>query len=264
MNSSHLSGPDFIRNLALGLRADWDPYTRQLVSGRLGEQVALLEELAVRTNQVFSVFDFKSFRYLFYTKNMIDLIGGDSVKGGRWEDFYRHLTPDSRIVDRFMSIRARVVRQLGNQEKKSLETSMCGGEIVNLQGKSIRCFFGSTPVIFNSSGEVEVSFDRLINISTLLAPEAGYWLRIKAGEKVFHWHSESDRLSSRDILTKREKEFLTLWLEGYSITGIAAKSHVSVHTVKNHLVNARVRLIARDNTSLAQLCFLSGIIDTSS
>jgi len=263
MISAYSSEPDFITDFVLNLKEEWDPVSRQLASERLRKQVALLEEVAIRTNQIFSVFDFSSFKYLYYTKNMIGLIGGEKAAGLRWEEFYRHLTTDSFIVDRFISVRSAVTKQLDAGERMLLKTSMCGGEITNLQGKSIRCFFGSRPVIFTKSGEVEVSFDRLVNINPFLAPDAGYWLRITAGSKVFHWRSDSGKVVARDLLTQREKEFLTLWSGGYSVSAIAETAHVSVHTVKNQLVNARDRLMARDNTSLVHLCGLTGILEPS-
>ena len=61
-------------------------------------------------------------------------------------------------------------------------------------------------------------------------------------------------------LTAREREVMALAAQGCSNDDIAAKLHLSPHTVRTHIQRAMVKLHARDRAQLVVLAYQTGLV----
>lgn len=244
------------------LRQEYVPGKSGQIPDPLIPQLALLDDMALRTNRVYSIFDFTRFDYLYCSNNLATLAGDDQPAaplGSPWDEKYFTVIQDRRSIANFLDVRRQLSQQLSKDSFLSLESSVCGGAITNLRGQRLRLHYRSTPLAFDDSGNVALSFDYLEDITPLLTASGGYWMRF-AGQQVFHWHAGTQRLAAKDIISPREKTLISRWKAGQSIAEIADQACITTQTVKNQLNNARNRLFARDNTALAQLCTLVGAL----
>lgn len=248
-------------DLANQLQDEWYAGGENNYSPALRAQMALLEEMAIRNKCVYSLFDFEKYQYIFHTKNLFDFIGlAPDQKPSKWDSSYLSLIEDRNPVAVFLDLRKNFLTNLTPQQRESFHSTTCGAYLLNLKGQRLRGMYRATPLTYDKSGNVKLSFDSVSNVKELMVPESGHWIRFAAGEKIHYWHSRTEQVVAKDILSPREIEFINLWKSGLSIPEIATHFYVSVHTVKNQLTNARQRLLARDNTSLTQLATLIGVL----
>jgi DNA-binding NarL/FixJ family response regulator len=64
-------------------------------------------------------------------------------------------------------------------------------------------------------------------------------------------------------LTAREREMMALAAEGYSNDEIAAKLHLSTHTVRTHIHRTMMKLHARDRAQLVVIAYRTGLVRTA-
>src|SRR5690606_749665 len=261
-----MTPPNHERNLLLEigtlLRTEYVSGTDWLIPETLVPLLALLDDLALRSNRVYSIFDFSRFDYLYCSPNLATLAGDDRSApsvGSAWDETYFTIIQDRKRIAEFLEIRRHLSRRLRHVSFSSLESSVCGGAITNLKGQRLRLHYRSTPLVLDEAGNVALSFDFLEDVTPLLTASTGYWMRF-AGQQVFHWRSDTRRLVAKDIVSPREKALISLWKAGKSIAEIADQACINTQTVKNQLSNARNRLFARDNTALSQLCTVVGAL----
>lgn len=260
-NATQFNNRKFLLNFAEKLRKEWREGDNNLYSSKLTDQIAILEETSRYTDCVYSLFDFEKYTYLFYTQNIFDLIGlSPEAKEKKWDHAYLSTAQDIKPVEKFLTLREDILSTHCHTPPHNFQSAIGGCSVINLQGVNMRLLYRSRPVSFTSSGNVKVSFDCVSNITHLMAPEPGYWIRFTFNNQSFCWHSDNKKLLPKDIILPREAEFINLWNKGLSIPDIAQKSNVSIYTVKNQLANARKRMFARDNTSLTRLCSLIGVL----
>jgi len=224
-------------------------------------QIALLEEMSVINNCVYSLFDFEQYRYIFHTENLFNLIGVKPEQQHKeWDPAYLALIEDRKPIETFIALRKQYLAMIPANQRTGFQSVTCGVYAMNLRGKRLRGMYCARPLTFDRSGNVKLSFDSLSDVKNLMLPEPGYWIRFSTGKSTHHWHSHHQQFVAKDIASPREIEFIGLWKSGLSIPEIAAQASVSSYTVKNQLANARQRLLARDNTSLSQLATLAGLL----
>lgn len=223
--------------------------------------MALLDEMAVFNKCVYSLFDFEKHRYIFHTRNLFSFIGlPPNQQGSKWSPDYLSLIEDRKPIETFLALRKQCLNQLTDISRQHFRSTTCGAYAVNLMGRRLRGCYQAMPLTFDQSNNVKLSFYSISDVIELMVPEAGYWIRFSTDCRVYHWHSHTQKLIDKDLVSPREIEFITLWKTGHSIREIAQKLHVSPYTVKNQLANARKRMLARDNTALAHLCTLAGTL----
>jgi DNA-binding CsgD family transcriptional regulator len=248
-------------DLASQLQDSWQPGHEDRFPSVLRAQLALLEEMAVLNKCVFSLFDFEKNKYIFHTKNLFDFIGLElDLKSSKWDSSYLSLIEDRDPIKIFLALREKFLTGLTSQQRASFQSIACGSYLINLKGQRLRGMYRAWPLTYDKWGNVKLSFDSVSNIKELMLPKSGHWIRFATGKKINYWHSQNDQVFAKDILSPREIELISLWKSGLSIPEIADHCYVSPHTVKNQLTNARQRLLARDNTSLAQLATLMGVL----
>ena len=250
----------FLISLATSLQDRWQPGQEALFPPESRAQMALLEELATRNNAVYSLFDFEKHQYIFHTRNLFSLIGlPDDRRQAKWDSTYLSLIEDRRPVETFVALRKQCLDELPDN-RQHFQSTACGSYAVNLKGQRLRGCYQARPLTYSQSGQVKLSFDSVYMVNELMTPEPGYWIRFATDSHVYHWHSHTGKLVPKDIVSPRETEFIASWKSGLSIPEIADRANVSPYTVKNQLTNARQRVLARDNTALARLCTLTGIL----
>lgn len=260
-HTTRLDNIPVLIDLANQLRNEWYAGREIDFSPVLRAQIALLEEMAIRNKCVYSLFDFENYQYIFHTKNLFDFIGLEpDQQPSKWDSSYLSLIEDRNPVAIYLALRKTFLANLTPKQRENFHATTCGAYLLNLRGQRLRGMYRATALTYDRSGNVKLSFDSVSNIKELMVHESGHWIRFAAGEKIHHWHSRTQQIVPKDILSPREIEFINFWKSGFSIPQIAEHFCVSIHTVKNQLTNARHRLLARDNTSLAQLATLIGVL----
>lgn len=260
-DTSGFNNNNFLIELANQLEDQWHPTYEADYLSSVHSQIALLEEMALLNKCVYSLFDFEKYQYIFHTKNLFNFIGLETDKRpSKWDSSYLSLIEDHNPITIFLALRKDFVANLTLEQRKNVHFTICGSYLVNLKGQRLRGMYRARPLTYDKLGNVKLSFDSVSNIKELMVPDTGHWIRFSAGDKIRHWHSRTEHIVSKDILSPREIDFINLWKSGLSIPEIAKQAYVSVYTVKNQLTNARHRLLARDNTSLAQLATLIGVL----
>ncbi len=250
---------NFLLDFTYRLRSEWKPGDGyDGLSESLKREVFLIEDLSKRTNRVYSIFDREHFEFIFHTWNLFALAG--LPEGQKWDMSSLKILQDPAIVKTFVSIMLEVAARYDAEERKRLTTCVCGASTRNLKNQLLRLHYIHHPFSFDEHGFPVLSFGSVADVKALMTPDPGFWVRFSSGEKTFHWHSHKRELVARDIVTPREKEIISLWYSGLSMPEIAEKLYVSVVTVKNQLNNARKRVLARDNTALAEICRATGIL----
>jgi len=253
----------FLIDLADQLQDTWHSGQEDYYTPELRAQMALLEEMARLNKCVYSLFDFEKYRYIFHTKNLFDLIGLTSgQKAAKWDSSYLSLIEDGRPIEKYLALRKQFLALLPADERTAFQSTTCGSFVINLKGQRLRGMYRAKPLTFDASGNVKLSFDSVSDVKNLMVAQVGYWIRFAASTVVYHWHSHTDKLIAKDIVSPREAQFIALWKAGNTIPEIAELTYVSPFTVKNQLANARARMLARDNTALTQLCSVTGILST--
>ncbi len=255
---TRLDDDSFLLEFAGRLRSEWGPARHFDLPEDLQREVLLLEELSKRNNRVYSIFDRERFEFVFHTWNLFALAG--LPEGKKWEITSTRVLQDQGIVKTFVTVMLQVAARLSPEESRDLRSCVCGAYTRNLKGELLRLHYTHHPFTFDVNGLPVLSLGSVADVKSLMTAGEGFWMYFKAGEKSFHWHSHKKELVAKDIVTAREKEIIALWRSGLSIPEIAEKLYISVVTVKNQLHNARKRLMVRDNTALAELCYATGII----
>ena len=260
--ADHVDNTRFLIGLAEQLQDNWQPGHSDRFPPDLQAQLALLEQMAELNKCVYSLFDFEKHQYIFHTRNLFSIIGlPPNQTNARWDPSYLRLIEDWKPIERFLALREQVLSNLSAEEKVGFRSTTCGAHVLNLKGKRIRGCYQARALTFDKSGNVKLSFDSVSDVKELMVNESGHWMRFAAGDKVYHWHSHTEQLVAKDIVSPREIEFINLWKSGLSVPEIAKRVCVSNYTVKNQLANARRRMLARDNTSLVRLFSVFGLSD---
>lgn len=261
---SYFENKRFLLDFVMELKQERPLLNNFEVSDNLMRKIVLMEEMSGMQASVYSFFDFREGEYLFHTRNFHTLTGYTSdLPLGKMKDIYTAFIPERRMVDKYLDLVQKVITLLNDEEKSELRAAAVGGVVESLDNKTFRCCYVARPLSFDMSGKIELSFDSLSDVQSLMAREEGFWIRFVTGKRIFHWHSHTNRFLERDIILPRERELILLWKEGLSVPEIAGMLGLSIFTVKNQLTNLRKRLLVRDNTSAIQLCIRTGIIQDS-
>jgi len=222
----------------------------------------LFETFALQNHLVIGLFDSKRAEYLFHTSNLHD-ISEDLQRDSSCNKNipYLNLIGNKAIVDIIITLEKQIITKLTPNERCLTQSFICGRLSSKPQNKNIRPFLQRMPVSFGLDSYPNICIDIMRNVKHLMT-DKGIWFRVNAGNKSFSWFSEQAKLLNHDIVSLREKEVIKRWADGLSLPEIAEQLFISINTVKNHLKACRNRLHARDNTSLVELCILSGVLNS--
>lgn len=226
-------------------------------------EMNMIEEMSATNKCIYFLSDFENLAYSFYTQNFYKLktLFPEAVQL-KWDAGYPPLLTDRFLALKYMSLLKRLACKFSPDQLQNMQCTCCGYFINNRNNLKFRCLYKSSSLSTDECGGLKLSVDSLSNVAGLMGVEPGCWIRCAGAGSVIHWHSRTNKLVPKEILSQREIEIVGLWKQGYAISEIADALCVSSFTIKNQLANARQKLLARDNTSLVQLCIKAGILST--
>lgn len=198
----------------------------------------ILESFAAQSSTAIGVFDGKFLNYIYHTSNLPGLIHKMSMKRS------------------IALLEQQLIPFVPKQKRSLITTSICGSLY---PGSKRKILLQSSPLTFDEEHFPELYLESVRNVTHLVSGE-GFWLRMNYGEETICWFPNRKKLWKHDILSKREKEVISLLAKDKPLACIGDELEISIHTVKNHLKTASARLFARNNNSLVQLSILSGIL----
>lgn len=261
----------YLLTLAMSQESDFLLHNRKQLNGNSNNlknytitpgNSTLLEIFAALNNVCLGLFCCTSFEYIFQTSNHNNIFS-DHKNGIDSKRFFMGLINNKKTLNKVIALETEITGLLTPEEKQNIRIFICGGSQTDKE-RNTKYLLQRLPFLLDDTNNVSIYLDSIRNITHLLVEEEGYWVRIKAGEKIFSWFSSQMKLLHHDIISLRETEVIKMWVSGFSISKIAEHLFISINTVKNHLKACRNRLLARDNTSLVQLCLLSDAIRLSS
>lgn len=157
-----------------------------------------------------------------------------------------------------------ILAKIPFEHSKNIQIFHCGIRYRLLNDKAICIFSKGLPIHYDANRKFSYTFNFVQNINHLLKIEfRHYWIRISYGENnefVHSFHSADKQYSTKDLLSVREKEILTLVADGFETKEIAERLFISPATVGNHRSNMIEKMGARDTTALVQLAKMAEII----
>lgn len=213
----------------------------------------LLEAFAQQNHIFIGIFDSIRSHYIFQTTAATHS-ALDNINIAHPLDFIHN----KEIQHDIMDMETKLTRQFNSDEKKNSKLFICGGYPSKAGQNGLKYFLQRVPLAFGSNVYEGIYLDSIQNVTHLVSGE-GYWLRLKAKEKVYSWFSIQKKLLHHDLISVREKEVIRYWANGYSLSRIEDTLFISVNTIKNHLKACRNRLLTRDNASLVHICLLSDV-----
>lgn len=237
--------------------------TQILPLPQLFEQLAYLR-LAEASRSVISIFNTKTFQNDYISKNVEDVLGYPEIMDGAagTRQFYQSLAPEHANFPL-------VLTQLQNQAFDMIP--IAGRQQIHLTGCGMRFHHskkGWIQILFQAIN-LEMSNDHIplrsmtvVQDITHLVKDDAYWLRTDCGEKktgINGYFSQTKETIRGDIISKREKEVLTLIIEGKTTAEIGAQLFISPNTVNNHRQNLLNKLGARDTTALIHLAQITNL-----
>jgi DNA-binding CsgD family transcriptional regulator len=214
----------------------------------------MLQRMAEIESSIYAVYDLHKCNYLLKSDEQIRIFGTDNNYGQEIssEMHYKNIHPDDLafvletdiMVHQFYS-------EIEAEEKKNYKL-VYDFRTRNVEGFYVRHMHQSIVIELDKNGK---SWLTLV-ISHLLSDRAEnekpqrHLINFKTGK--LHLFDKIDGLNSREILTKREKEILSLIGRGYDSINISDKLNISINTVNNHRQNI-LRKTKTDNTTQAVL-----------
>jgi DNA-binding NarL/FixJ family response regulator len=91
------------------------------------------------------------------------------------------------------------------------------------------------------------------------AARGGVWLDQEVFDVLLAAHPEPTKFGRLSALTEREREVLSLMVEGLSYAAIAARLSLSVHTVRTHAHHLQAKLDVHSNVAAVALALSEGL-----
>jgi DNA-binding CsgD family transcriptional regulator len=145
---------------------------------------------------------------------------------------------------------------------QDINITFCGVKIKHKNGHTMRLMFRLSGLEFMENGAITVSIVSIDDVSHLIKSDF-YWGRMEFGKDERHIHhlvSKDKKDVAQDIISDREKDVLSLLIQGKESKEIGAILFISQHTVDNHRRSMIAKTGARDTTGLVQICRMAGVI----
>lgn len=225
-------------------------------------KIEMIQRLAEIESSIYAVYDLNKDNYLLQSAEQKKIFGFDK---GDWQniDFemhYKNIHPDDlafvletdNMVYRFYS-------EMPVNEKKNYKL-VYDFRTRNTEGFYIRFMHQSIVLEQDKNGRTWLT----LVISHLLSdcgenekPQR-HLINFKTGK--LHLFNDIDDPNSGVVLTKREKEILSLIGRGYDSISISYKLHISINTVNNHRQNILRKTRTENATQAVLFCKRLGFI----
>lgn len=228
--------------------------------GDLKRRFSFLDELARQNQMVIYLFNRAKFEYVFESDTIYEFYGIPVDQKTSFRTLLPSLVENRNDFLHSLKMLNQMIT-LGDQTSSYLNATcyICGTTIKHLQNKKrMRLFIQSAPLDIHMGGHEVLSLNIVRDVSYLLE-QGGCWIRSVNNSRISSGFTLSDRMFVKDIVTPSELQIIRLWGDGNCFSEIAAIQGCAINTIKNHLMAARRKLLARDNTALYKLCLLAGV-----
>lgn len=219
-----------------------------------------LNEYAETNPQSILLYNKVSSNYEYITSNYYKFLGIDhdiSIKN--FKEIYPKILKDIRVLGEYIDMHEKVMKYCTDLEKSFFCSTFFGVHGTTLHGNQIKLMWHGVPLVLNGSQQSKILLSSHYDIKHLVDGDR-YWFRIKAGDKIFSWHSGLKKIRHKEIISSTELKCIKYWSEGLNLLQIANTMNISIHTVKNHFKAAKFRTGARDNTALTNICMSIGLL----
>ncbi len=246
----------------------WFAAHQSIVVGECLDQtirsIQTLENNSIFSNDMIVVYNIKEFKPLYVSSNVEKILGYTQQEYLSWEvgaflkigafnqpDYYDNIL---KYIEHFKS------RCSYSKANTKGRWHSCGISYQHKDG-SVKRFLARQELVFNQDyiyPEIGIIYYEDV---THLVKENGYWILFESfeSEKRYSTFYRKDGID-KDPITAREKEILLLIADGKSTKEVAAQLRISPDTVGQHRKNMIKRLMAKDTSSLIQMCKICGII----
>ncbi len=214
---------------------------------------------------VFAIFNFKTFRPEYFSENCLQVLGyshQDPMTHGSMF-FLTHLSPEHKKVPIIQSQwLLDCLQQIPFEEKVNMRLANCGMQFSHPQKKYIRLLFQHQFYDVDENRNPVRALVTITDVSHLLKNDS-VWFRLQYGndvKKVKTYDFQTHKALDEGMISKREKDILSLIAQGKDATAISKELFISINTVNNHRQNMLNRLNVKDTTALIQICHFCGII----
>lgn len=220
----------------------------------------LLEQLSAQTQNVFSIFDLKEFKYRYFTSNLYGMYGIRPQDGFDFGKALEASRAGYEGIAVFMNLMKESLLKHSPDEVSNCNITASGMPVVNTCGVKLKLFIHTVPLcsVENDEGYPRYWLSVLQDISAFI--EEGYWLRAVVADRIYHQSYGDIQVHQKELITPSQLEILKCWMEHGDSKAIAAQLHISDATVRNQLVSIRSRFLARDNSAAVQLAIACGIL----
>ncbi|MEP0713141.1 LuxR C-terminal-related transcriptional regulator [Algoriphagus sp.] len=217
---------------------------------KMEELEILTQNIGMREGLTFVCFDYRNLTLAFFTGNVEELTGypASMFHSKGMETAFAMLHPDDRSeLFRFQKIVFDSFHQLTLAEKHSFEFSYTT-RWVHRKTKKISWMLGKVrPYLIDAAGNFAMDLHVVMQLHTppkTTGYDWNYSYQQEDGTRIFvSKNSPNTKVVS---LTKKEKEIVSLILEGKESKAIAADLNNSVNTVATHRKNILKKLNARN------------------
>jgi DNA-binding CsgD family transcriptional regulator len=212
----------------------------------------------------FSIFDFKKAEIIHYSRNFFDILGINKALFAKigFKAIIRQTAPEHLdYLKHLPKAHLEYLNETKPEFRKNIKLPIVNLRQIHEQKGEIRLCLQNFAIQLDVMNQPEVILGVHHDITHMMKGDY-YWFRIYCEDepdRIVTFHSETKVLSKGDILSKREKEILTLLINGDETDKIAETLSISKNTVNNHRQNMLNRLGAHDITgliTLANICHL--------
>ena len=222
-------------------------------------------ELLESSPGIIGIFNYDTFKYEYYSKNVKAILGYDSeeyMNGGLSFEYstLNNIHSDIITTNIFPAYIEYCIKYAANEEVKQLRFSY--EYMVNTKsGRKIWCAHQSTIIKLDANGHPILNLffisdisdtkkDDLINFNISKKDENGVYETI---------HSIAYETRKLTLLSSREMQILKLLCEGNSTPKIADKLNLSEHTVKTHRKNILQKMEVKNTMDIVKIAYDKGI-----
>lgn len=228
------------------------------------QNIKSLEKKFLNANQMVVVYKLQDLQIKYVSKNVEEILGYTQEEFLGWKESaflkiggYNQPTYLSNILKWDRIINEKTPHQKGNG--KGLH-QVCGVRYLCKDGSTRQFLMRQDYRAGKNYILPEFNLIFFEDVSHLLKGE-DYWLLVETDNEIDKFTKFFTKEGEENYpITARQKEVLTLIAEGKSSKEVAAELSISRDTVSQHRKNMNRKMMARDTSSLIQICKICGII----
>ncbi len=229
------------------------------------DSIKILENNSIFSNELVVVYKTQDFTPLYISKNVEKVMGFTQQEYMSWKDgaFFKRGVPNQiDYFDNLLKWKEHFNQRTPHKKPKTLgRLHSCGKSYLHKNGSEIRFLLRQELVLGEDLKLPAIGVLYYKEITHLLKGE-DYWILCETFDPTGSSFSKFYRKDGIDNypITPREKEIILLISEGKSTKEVALALNISPETVGQHRKNMIRKMMAKDTSSLIQLCKTCSII----